>query len=555
MALNFGSATPSAYYLGSNTVTTIYFGDTQVWPVNVFGTEKIYIDPSSSLSYTWPTASNGQTTIFNISPNTTSSVGMTIEAMRYSITSSTIIVQDPYLPTGRVIKYGNYRFAGNSDSNFLYENSAGTSFGSYSSIFTGSTWSYEIWVKPYLKTGSINGMTTKGCSPIFGSPSYFTLAIGNPDANDGSLYLWNRPNNSGNITQSAVTSQNVVTYNDWNHIIMTVQGQGSTILLSNPTASINLYVNGQQVAINSGSLSHPMGAVFKYNNQYLGFRVGKGLVTTGSTATPATHWGLMDTSIIRMYNKVLTANDVLDLYDNTKARYIPPALTSMKVLMPMDEFFGPANVTSVVTQYFTDAGYPTPTLDISNLTGSNYTGADLDPNVYQAVYIQNTAPGQVGNDPLLANNLKTYIENGGGVLFGPYIGAGDTYNPGGSAFDENLLPYNTKNTTLAGGGFLRHITVNNQHPIISASAIVSGDSIGERTQVISYTSANVRPAATLIASFSGSSNITYLAAQTYSGSGRVVHFNYSLLTANPGLAAIANKKLFANSLRWAANVI
>jgi hypothetical protein len=61
--------------------------------------------------------------------------------------------------------------------------------------------------------------------------------------------------------------------------------------------------------------------VFKYNGTYSGFQIGKSNVTTGSTGNPVTHWGLMDTSIIRMYNKVLTANDVLDLYDNTKERY------------------------------------------------------------------------------------------------------------------------------------------------------------------------------------------------------------------------------------------
>ena len=33
MAINLGTATPSAYYLGSTTVSKLYLGATQVWPV------------------------------------------------------------------------------------------------------------------------------------------------------------------------------------------------------------------------------------------------------------------------------------------------------------------------------------------------------------------------------------------------------------------------------------------------------------------------------------------------------------------------------------------
>jgi hypothetical protein len=545
MALNFGSNTPSAYYLGSSSVNSIYFGDTKVWP---FGLEVFYMDMNNTASYIWPTGSNSQQYIGNISANRFNNVvtgalgmiaSMSSEAMRYSFTASTIVVADPS-GSGRVMRFGNFFTFGGGQNNYLTYD---TSNNNFELLYGNSGYSFEMWVRPYRKT-------TPNFSPLYSSLQNFSLNISTPGTNDGALFVRNKffTAQTNAQSQSLWTPSGSVTFNQWNHIVLTAAHSGAPNALNKYlTSSLSLYVNG--VKMSAQSSSQHMGFAVRSNNNPLPPMIGRDRLIEGGDV-----YANMDLSQMKIYyNKTLEPTEVLELYDNTKARYIPPALTSMKVLFPMDEFFGPANVASIVTQYFTDSGYSAPTLDVSNLTGSNYTGADLDPNVYQAVYIQSTAANNVGNDPLLANNLKTYIENGGGVLFGPYIGAGDTYNPGGSAFDENLLPYNTKNTTLAPGGFLRNITVNNQHPIINASAVVTGDSTGDSGQFVSYTSANVRPAATLIASLSGS-NITYLAAQNY-GAGRVAHFNYSLLAANPGLARIANKKLFANSLRWAAKVI
>jgi hypothetical protein len=44
MALNFGSNTPSAYYLGSDAVSEIYFGNSKVWPAPIVNSIKILGD-------------------------------------------------------------------------------------------------------------------------------------------------------------------------------------------------------------------------------------------------------------------------------------------------------------------------------------------------------------------------------------------------------------------------------------------------------------------------------------------------------------------------------
>lgn len=253
----------------------------------------------------------------------------------------------------------------------------------------------------------------------------------------------------------------------------------------------------------------------------------------------------------------LGASTVSSLYyGSTKVWPVsPPALTSMKILASLSPTDGPAIEFSFGV-YFSDVGIAAPTYSTSDLQNNTYTGADLDPNVYDVVYIANNGIG-VGNTAL-ADNLKAYMQAGGGVVFGAYIGGGDTYNPGGSAFDAALLPYTNKSAPVS-NDFLQSRTLvvdNAAHPIISASAVSTGDIVGQTNTYVNFQNSELRSGATLLCSQFWSANTHWLAVHTYAGVSRVAYHNYYFPQAqNPFGAAITTKKLLVHSLRWAAGII
>jgi hypothetical protein len=120
-------------------------------------------------------------------------------------------------------------------------------------------------------------------------------------------------------------------------------------------------------------------------------------------------------------------------------------------------------------------GYPAPNIVTTDLTGNTYTGADLDPAFDDIVIVHTagTAPGASGAQEL-DDNLKTYLNNGGKILWTNYFpnnppGAlGDT-----SSFDYAMTPFtaSVNNTYIgaAGGtiGVTRFESGSTGHPILN----------------------------------------------------------------------------------------
>ncbi len=252
----------------------------------------------------------------------------------------------------------------------------------------------------------------------------------------------------------------------------------------------------------------------------------------------------------------LGSNTVSEIYfGNTKVwPSTSPTLTSMKILASLSPIDAGA-ITYSMNLYFSDVGITAPSYSISDLQDGTYTGADLDPNVHDVVYIANNGNG-VGS-AALANNLKTYMQNGGGVVFAPSVGGGDAYNPGGSAFDAALLPYTNKNATIVGSLTPKSLVVDDAtHPIISASGVVTGEFVGQTNTYVGFQASELRPGATLVLSQYYSANTPWVTVHTYGGVSRVAYHNYYFPQAqNPGLAAIQTKRVLVHTLRWAAGII
>jgi hypothetical protein len=401
-----------------------------------------------------------------------------------------------------------------------------------------------MWVRPYAKT-------SPNSSPLYTSLQNFTLNISTPGTNDGALYIKNKFYfaQTDAQSQSLWTPSGSVEFKKWNHVVLTAQHGGVPNAVNKfLTSSLSLYVNG--VKMSAQSSSRHMGFAVRSNGNPLPPMIGRDRLPDGSD-----RYANMDLSQMKIYyNKALTQTEILDLYNDTRARYDPPALTSMKILASLSPIDAGA-ITYSMNLYFSDVGITAPSYSISDLQDNTYTGADLNPNVHDVVYIANNGVG-VGN-AALANNLKTYMQNGGGVVFAPYIGGGDTYNPGGSAFDAALLPYTNKNASVVNSLTPKSLVVNDAtHPIISASGVSTGDFVGQTNVYIGFQESELRPEATLLLSQYYSANTPWLTVQTYASASRVAYHNYYFPQAqNPGLAAIQTKRVLVHSLRWAARVI
>jgi len=313
MALFFGSNTPSAYYLGSGSVNSIYFGDTKVWP---FGLEVFYMDMANTASYIWPTGSNNQQYVGNISANKLNNVvtgalsmvaSMSSEALRYSPSSSVIVVSDPS-GSGRIMRFGNFYTFGGGQNNYLtYE----TSNNNYAMLYGNSGYSFEMWVRPYRKT-------TPNFSPLYSSLQNFSLNVSTPGTNDGALFVRNKffSAQTNAQSQSLWTPSGSVTFNQWNHIVLTAAHSGVPNAVNKYlTSSLSLYVNGVQKSAQSSS--RHIGIALLSNGNVQPPMIGRDRLIEGGDV-----YANMDLSQMKIYyNKTLEPTEVLELYDNTKERY------------------------------------------------------------------------------------------------------------------------------------------------------------------------------------------------------------------------------------------
>jgi len=314
MALNFGSATPSAYYLGSNTVTTIYFGDTKVWPIGVTG-QVVYVDFDVSASFL-----SGSSTINNIGTSKDYNVN-NVQTM--SIFAPLAVGTNRYDPSGsgRVLLFSAsnpgplpYQLLSNFDAKQWLAP-------------TSSEFSFEAWVRPYQKPNIIVGnqfLSGPNSNPIFNMfPSWF-MGISSLKTNDGAMILYQRTTSP--LYPIAKTAANVIDWNQWNHLVYTFKRNVSS-------TSITMYKNGVSQSLVTNDFTSVV-----LDNTSLTPGLGRG-GHSGSTGDNIAG-GFYDLSTFAGYNKVLSAADVQTLYDSTKARYGFIPYTSSSIVIDPATYTG-----------------------------------------------------------------------------------------------------------------------------------------------------------------------------------------------------------------------
>jgi hypothetical protein len=255
----------------------------------------------------------------------------------------------------------------------------------------------------------------------------------------------------------------------------------------------------------------------------------------------------------------LGSNTVSEVYFGSTKVWpsTPPALTSMKIITNFRPGIDEAGVRFDMNAYFSAVGITAPSISVTNMN-IPYTGADLDPSIYDVVLIAPTGFTSPG-EPALSNNLKTYMQNGGGVMFNLYVGTGDAGNPGGAGFDAALLPFTNKNVPAEISATNKLLRVDDAtHPIITSSAVSTGDSLGQSSAYVPFQFSEVRSGATVLCSQNADSvpYVPWVTVHTYAGVSRCVYHNYFFPQAqNVFSTPIQTKRLVVHSLRWAAGVI
>jgi hypothetical protein len=206
-------------------------------------------------------------------------------------------------------------------------------------------------------------------------------------------------------------------------------------------------------------------------------------------------------------------------------------------------------------------GYPAPNIVTTNLTGNTYTGADLDPAIDDIVIVCTafTANSNVGA-PELADNLKTYLNNGGKILWTNYFPSNP---PGGTsgAFDYAITPFTSSAANPfvgPGGGTIGNIyfEVSSSHPILNGVTPNTNLAINLNSGVNNLrTISNTRPGATTIISFN--SNVTrtpLVQTMTYAGN-RVSMYNNSTLSGGFSNSTTNARRIISNTILWTAGMI
>jgi hypothetical protein len=256
----------------------------------------------------------------------------------------------------------------------------------------------------------------------------------------------------------------------------------------------------------------------------------------------------------------LGSNTVSEVYFGSTKVWPPTAnntLTSMKIITNFRVGISEAGVRFHMNTCFSEVGITAPSISVTNMN-IPYTGADLDPSIYDVVLIAPTGFHPPG-EPALSDNLKTYMQNGGGVMFNPYVGTGDAGNPGGAGFDAALLPFTNKNVPAETSGTNKILRVDDAtHPIITSSAVSTGDFLAQSSVYVPFQFSEVRSGATVLCSQNADSvpYVPWVTVHTYAGVSRCVYHNYFFPQAqNVFSIPIETKRLIVHSLRWAAGVI
>jgi hypothetical protein len=288
MSAFIGNTQPNNYYIGNTPLSALYIGTNLIWPV---GQEVAYYDFNVSASY--PVTGN-LNLVYNISNNR-------------NYVSNNTTTMSLYAPTVFTDPSGSGRYAAISASytfgvqptNYINRNNG------IIHALTASAFSFETWVRPYQKRADgniyLSGPNHSSLLSQYGATGW-SLGVSNFNTNDGSMVIIN-----GSVTStpvSASTGPNIVNFNQWNHLVYTVQRNATG------PSTFTMYKNGvvQPIIRNNftSNLLQGLGAL-----QLLGvasFDVGA-------------KYGLFDISQYKIYNKVLDGAEVLSLFQATRARY------------------------------------------------------------------------------------------------------------------------------------------------------------------------------------------------------------------------------------------
>jgi hypothetical protein len=153
---------------------------------------------------------------------------------------------------------------------------------------TGAT--YEVWIKPTVATTGpfLNrGTSDSGATPD--NPRFITIST-------GQLYFdWSSPGSDVYLE----TATGVVTMGSWNQVIG----------LATPSAQLRTFVNGTETSYSSRVNTLPS----TLPNTSTALEIG--------AAPWAPSYFNGNISIVRLYNRVLTASEILQNYNATKGRF------------------------------------------------------------------------------------------------------------------------------------------------------------------------------------------------------------------------------------------
>ncbi len=152
---------------------------------------------------------------------------------------------------------------------------------------TGAT--YEVWIKPTVATtGPFLNRGTSDSGATTDNPRFITIST-------GQLYFdWSSPGSDVYLE----TATGVVTMGSWNQVIG----------LATPSAQLRTFVNGRETSYSSRVNSLPS----TLPNTSTALEIGA-----------ATYYQFFNGSIaiVRLYNRVLTATEILQNYNAVKGRF------------------------------------------------------------------------------------------------------------------------------------------------------------------------------------------------------------------------------------------
>ena len=182
-----------------------------------------------------------------------------------------------------------------SDGSFSFDGV--DEYGSITNAQTrGNTVTHEIWVRPSSLTGGEGGRSTLirpiGANTL--SDTYFAIM------SNGSIESSLR-NSTDNGYETYATAASLVVINRWHHIVQTISRSG---------ASVRVYINGVLRA-NNGISTHTV----SYTSS---LQIAQQGTNTASAFARRLNGRI---GIVRVYDTVLSAAQVLQNYNATKGRY------------------------------------------------------------------------------------------------------------------------------------------------------------------------------------------------------------------------------------------